>query len=143
MQAMPIPGMVAASGYKSIPKDALYSNIFIIASSHRESFNGASVYSAGNYLTPLGEVKVNKEIAESLIEENKDIIFYHRAHDREHSIEVQLPFIQYHFDHTPSIVPIVMGSSSMAAARKLAAGPSSLFQAREPLYNQFRFLALS
>ena len=65
-------GVVAASGYKSIPKDATYKNIFIIASSHREQFSGASVYSAGNYITPLGEAKVNREIANALIENNKE-----------------------------------------------------------------------
>ena len=126
-------GIVAASGYKSIPEDAIYSNIFIIASSHREQFNGASVYSTGNYLTPLGEARVNREIANSLINDNEDIFFYKQAHDREHSIEVQVPYIQYHFNHTPPIVPIVMGSSSVAAARDLAAAllpyflPENLF----------------
>jgi len=116
----PFSGMVAASGYKSIPKDAKYKNIFIIASSHREQFRGASVYASGNYMTPLGEAKVNLEIANALIEENKEISFYIKAHDREHSIEVQVPFLQYHFQDTPPIVPIVMGSSSISAARDLA-----------------------
>jgi len=112
-------GQVAASGYKSIPEDAEYRNVFIIASSHREQFNGASVYNAGNYLTPLGQAPVNREIANVLISGNKDIIFYKKAHEKEHSIEVQLPFIQYRFGDIP-IVPIVMGSSSLAAARDLA-----------------------
>ncbi|MEN8230512.1 MAG: AmmeMemoRadiSam system protein B [Bacteroidota bacterium] len=126
-------GIVAASGYKSIPEEAVYSNIFIIASSHREQFNGASVYSAGNYITPLGEAQVNREIANTLINDNEGIIFYRKAHDREHSIEVQVPYIQYHFNHTPPIIPIVMGSSSVAAARNLAAAllpyfvPENLF----------------
>ena len=113
-------GLVAASGYKSIPKEAKYSNIFIIASSHREKFKGNSVYSAGNYVTPLGEARVNQKIANDLIDNNKEIFFLKQAHDREHSIEVQVPFIQYYFDKTPLIIPIVMGSSSMAAARDLA-----------------------
>ena len=113
-------GVVAASGYKSIPRDAQYKNIFLIASSHREQFKGASVYAAGNYITPLGEVKVNREIASQLIETDKNITFNPKAHDREHSIEVQIPFIQYHFKEIPTIVPIVMGSSSLSAARDLA-----------------------
>jgi len=113
-------GMVAASGFKSIPKDEKYSNIFIIASSHREQFKGASVYSVGNYTTPLGEARVNREIANALIHENNQIFFRRVAHDREHSIEVQIPFLQYHFNETPPIIPIVMGSSSIAAASDLA-----------------------
>lgn len=113
-------GIVAASAFKSIPADAEYSNVFIIASSHRELFDGASVYSVGNYLTPLGEARVNKQIANELIDNNKNIFYLPAAHNREHSIEVQLPFIQYHLRNSPSIIPIVMGSSSVQAARELA-----------------------
>jgi AmmeMemoRadiSam system protein B/AmmeMemoRadiSam system protein A len=113
-------GVVAASGYKSIPKNAKYENIFIIASSHREQFSGASVYAAGNYNTPLGEARVNREIANQLIETGKSITYNPKAHDREHSIEVQIPFIQHHFTTTPAIVPIVLGTSSLSAARDLA-----------------------
>lgn len=116
----PFSGPVAAAGYKSIPPDASYKNIFIIASSHREQFQGASVYSAGNYLTPLGEARVNRKIASSLIEENEHIFYYENAHNREHSIEVQVPFLQYHFKEMPPLVPIVMGSSSVSVARELA-----------------------
>jgi len=113
-------GVVAASGYKSIPAGTTYENIFVIASSHREQFNGVSIYTPGNYLTPLGEARVNREIADALINENKNIYYYDKAHDREHSIEVQIPFIQYHFEEVPPIVPLVMGSSSLSSATNLA-----------------------
>lgn len=125
-------GLVAASAYKSIPEDASYSNVFIIATSHREQYNGASVYNTGNYITPLGQVRVNKNIANALISENKNISFHKQAHEREHSIEVQLPFIQHRLGDIP-IVPILMGSSTVAAARDLAAAlipyytPDNLF----------------
>jgi len=113
-------GVVAASGYKSIPPDSQYKNIFIIASSHREQFKGASVYSAGNYNSPLGEARVNRDLARTLIQNNKNISYLPEAHDREHSIEVQIPYILYHFDQVPPIIPLVMGSSSLSAARDLA-----------------------
>ncbi len=114
-------GIVSASGYKTIPKDAKYSNIFIIASSHHEQFDGISVYSAGNYITPLGEARVNQKIANALIDNNDAIFYLRHAHELEHSIEVQVPFIQYHFNEIPGIVPIIMGSSSVSSARDLAA----------------------
>jgi len=113
-------GIVAASGYKTIAGDSHYENIFIIASSHREQFNGVSIYSAGNYLTPLGEAKVNREVAQALINGNNNFMYLPEAHDREHSIEVQIPYLQYHFDKLPPIIPLVMGSSSLSAARDLA-----------------------
>ena len=126
-------GVVSASGYKSIPKGTRYQHIFILASSHREQFEGASVYAAGNYMTPLGEVKVDLDLARTLIESHPGISFRPEAHDREHSIEVQLPYLQYHLEELPPIVPIVMGNSSVAGARELAAAlypyftPENLF----------------
>lgn len=125
-------GSVAAAAYKSIPEGAEYQNVFIIASSHREQYKGASVYNAGDYITPLGQARVNKDIASTLIAENKKIQFYKKAHEREHSIEVQLPFIQYRLGDIP-IIPILMGSSSVVEARDLAAAllpyytPENLF----------------
>jgi MEMO1 family protein len=113
-------GVVDASGYKTIPADAQYKNIFIIASSHREQFNGVSVYPSGSYITPLGKVQVNREIASALINGHKNIFYSEKAHDREHSIEVQIPYLQYHFKEVPPIVPMVMGSSTLASARELA-----------------------
>ncbi|MEA3463181.1 MAG: AmmeMemoRadiSam system protein B, partial [Bacteroidota bacterium] len=142
-------GVVAASAYLSIPAGTSYKNIFIIASSHREQFNGVSVYSPGNYLTPLGEARVNREIADALISGNKNIYYYKKAHDREHSIEVQIPYIQYHFEEVPPIVPLVMGSSSLASATRLAEAllpyftPENLFVissdfSHYPNYNEAR-----
>jgi hypothetical protein len=116
----PFSGKVAAAGYKSIPADASYKNIFIIASSHRVQFRGASVYSVGNYLTPLGEARVNREIAVQLIRNNEYISYDERAHRTEHSIEVQIPYIQYHFRTPPPLVPIVIGNQSVSTARELA-----------------------
>ncbi len=113
-------GEVAAAGYKSLPSRSSYDNIFIIASSHREQFTGSSIYSAGNYFTPLGEVEVNRDLAKKLIDSHPHLSFLPEAHDREHSIEVQLPFLQHRFSELPPIVPIVMGSSSVENARDLA-----------------------
>jgi len=46
-------GMVAASAFAAIPSDQIFNNIVLIGSSHRVSFNGASVYNSGDYITPL------------------------------------------------------------------------------------------
>ena len=113
-------GVVTASAFKSVPSDASYKNIFIIATSHRAQFDGASVYPGASYITPLGKMPVNQEIANALIRDHRNIAYHEEAHDREHSIEVQIPFIQYHFKTLPPLVPIVLGSSSLSAARELA-----------------------
>ena len=113
-------GVVAASGYLTIPPETEYENIFIIASSHREQFNGASIYSAGDYSTPLGAVRVNRKIAGELVASHDFIDYNPAAHDREHSIEVQLPFIQFHLRKPAPIIPIVIGTSSVSVVRDLA-----------------------
>ncbi|GET29484.1 AmmeMemoRadiSam system protein B [Prolixibacter sp. SD074] len=113
-------GKVAATGYAQIPKGKAYKNVFIIGVSHRIRFNGVSIYPHGNYLTPLGKIPVNDVLAEKLINENRIIHFVPGAHRSEHSIEVQLPFLQYHLKKGFCIVPILTGDSNPATTRKLA-----------------------
>lgn len=111
-------GSVAASAYKQLADLNQYKNIFIIASSHRVSLGKASVYTAGNYLTPLGVVPVNLELARK-ISQRPGLCFDPSAHSEEHSIEVQLPFIQF-FEEFPPIIPIVLASQVPEAAEQLA-----------------------
>ena len=113
-------GKIAASAYTTISRETIYKNIFIIGSSHVMSFDGASVYNSGDYITPMGKLTVNKEIANKLIIENKVFKFPTNAHLQEHSIEVQLPFIQYYFKEVPQIVPIIIGTNSETTLKKIA-----------------------
>jgi AmmeMemoRadiSam system protein B/AmmeMemoRadiSam system protein A len=113
-------GKIAAEAFHSIPVSSVYKNIFIIGSSHIMSFNGASVYNSGDYVTPLGNATVNREIAGKLISDNKVFDFPVNAHLQEHSIEVQVPFIQYYFKDTPGIVPIIIGTQNESTIKKIA-----------------------
>lgn len=113
-------GEIAAAAFSSIPRNAVYKNIFIIGSSHVMYFDGASVYNSGDYITPLGKLPVNKEIANKLIIENKVFQFPTDAHVQEHSIEVQLPFIQTYFKELPPIVPIILGTDNENTIKKIA-----------------------
>ncbi|MBM3435890.1 MAG: AmmeMemoRadiSam system protein B [Bacteroidetes bacterium] len=113
-------GKVAASGFNQIEAGKVYENIFIIGSSHTTWFEGASVYSAGDFITPLGQVNVNINLAEKLIEENEIFKFSQTAHALEHSIEVQLPFLQYILKEGFQIVPIILGTQSKEDCRKIA-----------------------
>jgi len=87
-------GRVAASAYNQIPGNAAFKRVFVIASSHHSVFNGAAVYDSGNYETPLGEIEVDITLAKELIKSNKYFIHKPDAHQNEHSLEVQLPFLQ-------------------------------------------------
>ncbi len=113
-------GNIAASAFSSVPENYNYKNIFIIGSSHIMSFDGASVYNTGDYITPLGKVTVNREIANKLIKENKVFEFPVTAHIQEHSIEVQIPFIQYYFKKMPPVVPIIIGTTNERTIKQIS-----------------------
>jgi AmmeMemoRadiSam system protein A/AmmeMemoRadiSam system protein B len=79
------------------------------------------VYCDGDYETPLGTVKVDTELAKKLVAENKLLRSYAEPHLYEHSLEVQLPFLQYYLKNDFRIVPVIIGASSAETAQKLAA----------------------
>ncbi len=112
-------GKTAASAYASIKNAGGYKNIFIIGSSHIMAFPGASVYNTGDFIMPMGRVKVNTEIANKL-RENKVFDFPLTAHMKEHSIEVQLPFIQYIFRNEINIIPIIIGTDNTNTIKNIA-----------------------
>jgi AmmeMemoRadiSam system protein B len=111
-------GQVAAYSYRHI-MDTQYDTVILLGPSHRVYLKGASVGNWDAYATPLGKVKVNKEIVTSLLSKGEPFHFVEQAHMREHSIETQIPFLQRvlkNFD----IVPIVMGSRSLAYCKKIS-----------------------
>ena len=113
-------GPVAAAGYRQLDPETKYDRIFVIGSSHHSGFRGASIYNPGNYQTPLGEVEVDIELANQLIEENNCFLYHAAAHTREHSLEVQLPFLQYYLNKPFKIVPIVLGSQTPSMSKEIA-----------------------
>jgi AmmeMemoRadiSam system protein B/AmmeMemoRadiSam system protein A len=120
-------GKIAASAFSVLQKNAGYKNIFIIGSSHIMSFDGASVYNTGDYITPLGRMKVNIDIANKLKNENKRFNFPVTAHLQEHGIEVQIPFIQFYFKNEISIVPIIIGTNNKSTIKEIAAALKPYF----------------
>ena len=103
-------GITAASAFNRIDPSREYDNIFILGPSHHVGFAGASVYTQGDYITPLGPVKVNKKLGEQLVEKYPFFSSRTDAHLAEHSIEVELPFLQCRMKKAFQIVPIVIGS---------------------------------
>jgi len=123
-------GGTAASGFAAVPSDAEYDNIFLIGVSHRYGFEGAAVFTSGDLITPLGKVTVNKELGEKLKSTNKWFIEKDEAHGPEHSLEVELPFIQYHLRHEPKVVPILIGTRSQSVLKAIAGGLKPWFNDR-------------
>lgn len=116
-------GEVAASAYNRIPHGHSYKRIFILGPSHRVGFAGASVntmYSCAE--TPLGRVPIDTSLGTELIGKGEGAFtFRNDAHEREHCLEVQLPFLQMVFDDVPPIVPIVIGTERLSDLKRIAA----------------------
>jgi hypothetical protein len=101
-------GGAAAVGYKLL-KDRSYDAVLLIGPSHREFFNGASIYPGESYRTPLGDIPIQKEIREELVRESPAIALSDAGHRGEHCLEVQLPFLQRVLGDF-SFVPIIIGN---------------------------------
>jgi len=129
-------GGVAASAFNQLDPDGKWDRIFLIGSSHRVYFDGASVYNCGNFETPLGIVKVDIETANKLIKDCKSIVFRDDAHATEHSLEVQLPFLQFHLKNEFQIVPIIIATQSAETIKKIAA-------ALKPYFNEHNLFVIS
>ena len=112
-------GKTAAYGYKLI-KGFNYKTVVVIGPSHRYSFDGVSVYKNGIFMTPLGGIEVDTDFSQKLLSKEDDVFFDPLAFKNEHSIEVQLPFLQKTLSGF-KIVPIVMGDCSLITCQKLAA----------------------
>jgi len=107
-------GMNAAHIYKEIKEDGLPEAYVIIGPDHH-GVPYSAVMCSEPYLTPFGPCRVHEEIAERLskfVPDDPDAHFY------EHSVEVQIPFIQY-IDSDPRIVPVIMRNQDQRSAEKL------------------------
>lgn len=100
-------GQVAAYGYKAVSKN-IYDTVIILAPSHRAYLEGASVMDKGAYRTPLGLIDIDEEIAEKILAKGKIVNNNIEPHRYEHSLEVQLPFLQTVFPNF-KLVPIITG----------------------------------
>ena len=114
-------GNVAASAYARLHPEKKYKRIFLLGPSHHEWLDGASVNAEVDYYaTPLGNVKVDRETARQLIQADSVFSYQPKAHDREHCLEVQLPFLQRHLGEVPPIVPIIISTNDFSKLKRMA-----------------------
>jgi hypothetical protein len=112
-------GPVAAHGY-SLLKGLHDLTVVLVGPSHRVAFDGVAVYARGAFETPLGTIPIDDEVAGALLEDEDELLDDPRPHRDEHSLEMQLPFIQY-FVRGLKIVPCLMGTQGRLEVEKLSA----------------------
>ncbi len=138
-------GYTAAHGYSLLRKGD-YETVVVISPSHREYFEGISVFSGRAYSTPLGEIEVDKDMRDSFLELAGESVIESRAgHKTEHALEVQLPFLQLALGEF-RLLPIVMGDQRPDYCRTLgnvlgdlANGKSTLVVASSDLSHYYSY----
>jgi AmmeMemoRadiSam system protein B/AmmeMemoRadiSam system protein A len=103
-------GLVAAHAFKMV-EGMKFDAVVVVAPSHRVAFQGVSVYDRGGYETPLGILPVDQDLCRKLMADRDLFRFVPQAHSQEHSLEVQLPFIQEAVGNLPLVPMIIMDQS--------------------------------
>ena len=107
----------AAEGYQLLtPYADTIQRVVLLGPSHRVGFYGLALPTHSSFSTPLGDINVDKKTADQLVESGL-AIYFDEAHQLEHSLEVQLPFLQCVL-HEFEIVPIVVGGSDAETVSK-------------------------
>ncbi|MCX6139138.1 MAG: AmmeMemoRadiSam system protein B [Ignavibacteriales bacterium] len=100
-------GRTAAYAYRLLVERS-FDTIVLVGPSHQDYFGGVSVYPGEAYRTPLGDVPLDTALRDSLVECSPLIRSIQEGHRQEHSLEVQIPFLQI-VSPKSSILPLVMG----------------------------------
>ena len=110
-------GPVAAFAYKAA-RDGRYAAAVLVGPSHYVAFEGVSIWPAGSWETPFGPVAVDAALAQAIASGTTGVTYDTAPHGREHSLEMQLPFVARLLPGVP-IVPIVMGHQTRRTALAL------------------------
>jgi AmmeMemoRadiSam system protein B len=110
-------GPVAAHAYKLIAGRSGIT-VLLVGPSHRSAFQGVAVAARGTFETPLGAIPIDADLAARILD-GEQIVDAPRAHRDEHSLEMQLPFLQ-HAVQGLRIVPMLMGTQSRDEVAALA-----------------------
>lgn len=112
-------GPVAAYAYKAVSRQP-FDSVIVIAPSHRSYFEGIAVWDKGGFRTPLGNIEIDEETVGKLAGSCDIMVPNRDAHRAEHSLEVQLPFLQCVLGKF-RLVPLLMGAQDAALYERAAA----------------------
>ncbi len=119
-------GPVAAHAYKELAKDGIFDAAIILGPNHTGYGSLVSLWPSGAWETPLGRVEIDEGLTSRLLKEGAGTIEAdERAHMHEHSIEVQLPWLQHIYGEL-KIVPIAMLAQDIETAKAIGGAISKI-----------------
>jgi MEMO1 family protein len=124
-------GPVAAHAYRLL-RDRTFDVAVLVGPSHFVGFDGVSVYATGGFATPFGVAPIDEDAANAILSASPVVREQPVVHAREHSLEMQLPFLQRLADRLP-IVPLLMGYQTVDTARSLGDALAAALRGRKAL----------
>jgi len=124
-------GPVAAYGY-ALVRSCAFEAVILVGPSHFVAFEGLAIWPRGGWETPFGPVAVHEELASIVANAYPGVHVHPAAHRREHSLEMQLPFLARLLPGVP-IVPVVMGHQSRETSEGFGDALGSALRGRNVL----------
>jgi len=112
-------GPVAAHSYYALALDGIPEVVVIFGPNHTGYGSGLAAMNEGVWRTPLGDVEIDSEIADQIIRQSQIVDVDATAHRLEHSIEVQLPFLQYLYGSRFTFVPVCFAMQDLDSAKQV------------------------
>jgi MEMO1 family protein len=121
-------GPVAAHSYLDVSGLAKPDLVVVVGPNHYGIGSGVATYGEGEWETPLGKVRVDGVASKKIVKLTGIVDIDPEAHKREHSIEVQLPFLQHLYGGSFGFLPISLAFQDKATARDLGKGLAELLK---------------
>jgi AmmeMemoRadiSam system protein B len=112
-------GPVAANAFYELALDGKPDTVVILGPNHTGYGSVLALMDEGLWRTPLGDVEVDGDVAREIVRETRLVDVDELAHRHEHSIEVQLPFLQYLYGSEFKLVPICFQLQDLASAEEV------------------------
>jgi len=123
-------GPVAAHSYHSLALDGTPETFVVFGPNHTGYGSALALMNEGFWRTPLGDVEIDVEVANEIVRESSLIDIDESAHRYEHSIEVQLPFLQYLYGSNFKFVPICFLLQDLESSREVGQAVAKVLQDR-------------
>jgi AmmeMemoRadiSam system protein B len=126
-------GPVAAHAYHSLAEDGKPDVIVIFGPNHTGHGSALAVMNEGAWRTPLGDVEIDSETADQILKASRIVDVDSMAHAYEHSIELQLPFLQYLYGSDFKFVPICFGIQDLVSSREVGKAVAEALKGKNAL----------
>ena len=126
-------GPVAAHAYHHFAGDGKPDVIGMFGPNHTGHGSALAVMNEGVWRTPLGDVEIDTETADQILQASRIVDVDDRAHAYEHSIELQLPFLQYLYGSEFKFVPICFLMQDLESSREVGKAVATALKGKNGL----------